>query len=635
MKRKLSKIEDIVPNKKIKSLWDVLNKYEKYNDITEKDEWVSATAIRNYMLNDPLIDWLDRYYDHYEINKVSQGKTNKIEVTKGSDNKMNVLFSNGLKFEQAVFDELKKKYPEDCVQVSHNNYGLTEGNYQKTITYMEEGKPIILQAVLINRENKTRGIADIVIRSDYINKLFGELQITSEKENIPAPKLNKTYHYRVIDVKWTTLHLCSNGKLIRNNDRIPAYKGQLAIYNCILGHIQGYYPNQTYILGHSYAYETCGDKFTGSSCFDLLGHIDYEDFDKPFIAQTAEAIKWIRKLRYEGFKWKIIPPSISELYPNMSNNNDAPWTEVKKNISTKICELTQLWQVGVKNRVIGHSNKIYKWTDKRCNAFRLGITGKKIAPILDKIIKTNRSKTILIDPKVIKNNDMNWQIKHELDFYVDFETINDCFRNKSMDIYEDKLNTNIIFMIGCGYIDNNEWQYKCFKMNKLDLDNERDIIDEWFQFIKSRIDIYKKDNIKVRFIHWSNAEITSLNIANKRHYLRWQEYLNNILWIDLCKIFQDEPITIKGVLRFKLKDIAKAMHNYGMINTTWDLDITDGLSAMIDAITYYENLDNDKDNITTINNIQKYNEVDCKVIWEIITYLRNNQCKLYKKNEKN
>ena len=312
------------------NIWDKLNNYEKCEgSISEKDDWVSATAIRNHLLHDPLIDWLDRYYINNRCNDgstVSQNEKSKLkEKEKIERDKMSVLFSNGLAFEEAVFKELKRKYPNDCVQVANDGFDVTNENYQKTVNYMKTGTPIILQAVLINTQNKTRGMADIIIRSDYINKLFGEAQVAIDEENIPAPNLGSAnYHYRVIDVKWTTIHLCSNGKLIRNSERIPAYKGQLAIYTCILGHTQGYYPNQAYILGHSYSYETCGEKYNGSSCFDLLGHIDYNDFDKPYIERTVEAIKWVRNVRANGAKWQLIPPSVPELYPNMSNTNDTP-----------------------------------------------------------------------------------------------------------------------------------------------------------------------------------------------------------------------------------------------------------------------------------------------------------------------
>lgn len=621
-----------------KNLWNGMLKYERITGIREQDEWISGTSIRNYMLNDAIMDWLDRYYLNLGFNDGTTITTfMKDEMEKNIEqerNKMTVLFNNGLSFESAVFDELKRKYPDDHVQIGYTRDDVNDENYQKTIESMKSGISIIMQAVLINHSNKTRGMADLLIRSDRINAIFGENQIPEDDISIPSRKLGTNFHYRVIDIKWTTLHLCSDGKLIRNDERIPAYKGQLAIYNSILGHTQGYYSKHAYILGHAWKYETCGDKFSGSSCFDLLGHIDYGGFDKQYIERTIEAMEWVRNLRCNGSKWKLIPPSMPQLYPNMSNSNDTPWSEVKTLVANKINELTQLWQVGPKNRDIGHSNNVFKWSDKGCNASTLGINGKKIAPILDKIIDINQSDNSIISPDIITNNDMDWQVETSLDFFVDFETLNGCFMKAPDNVYNNKSDTNIIFLIGIGYCEDQIWKYKSFKMEKLNTNCELQAIDEWLSFVDEQIEKYKlkykrikRKEVMPRFFHWSNAEITSINIANNRHNYRWSKWLKNIVWIDMCKIFQNEPIVVKGSLRFKLKDIAKSMHSHGLIKTVWDTTgISDGLSAMIDAIEYYKLLENGSDNNSdTMNQIEKYNEIDCKVIWEIVEYLRNNR----------
>ncbi len=88
----------------------------------------------------------------------------------------------------------------------------------------------------------------------------------------------------------------------------------------------------------------------------------------------------------------------------------------------------------------------------------------------------------------------------------------------------------------------------------------------------------------------------------------------------MCKIFQEEPIVIKGAYRFKLKHIANAFHDNGFIKTKWDEnDMCDGLSAMFESIYIYRNGSATNDNF---NDIIKYNEIDCRVIWEIVEYLR-------------
>lgn len=89
----------------------------------------------------------------------------------------------------------------------------------------------------------------------------------------------------------------------------------------------------------------------------------------------------------------------------------------------------------------------------------------------------------------------------------------------------------------------------------------------------------------------------------------------------MCKVFIDEPICVNGSKKFGLKDIASAMSKHKLININWNkCKIGDGFSAMIQAINYYHNKINNK---KIINDIIKYNKIDCKIVYEIVTYLRN------------
>jgi hypothetical protein len=617
-------------NKKNKTdinIWTPLNKPVK----KETDIWISGTSVKNYLLNDPILDWLELFY----INRQTKQNKNKIiKQIKQEKANLDILFKSGIEFENEVFKELLFKYPTKAVQVGYTREDVNEANMIKTINYMKKGKEIIIQAVLINKETKMRGLADLMVRSDFINKLFGEIQLSSNESNIPSPLLNKNYHYRIIDIKWMKLNLCSDGKLMRNNNRIPSYKGQLAIYNTLLGNIQGYYPNKAYILGSSWKYEMCKEKYSGFSCFDLLGHIDYEFFDKSFINKTAQAIQWMRNLNTNGKLWTLNPPSVPELYPNMSNTNDSPWHEIKSDIANNIEELTRLWQVGYKNRKIGHTNKIYKISDLNCSADKLGISGSKQKKIINDIIHINTSQTSqisqIITPNIIKNNICNWKNKTKLDFYIDFETISGCFieneETKSNTLYDNMANStlsNYIFLIGLGYYKNNKWMFETFHVANLSLKEETRIINLLIDFINKQIAEYKtisKRNTKIipRLFHWSNAEVSSFNLANKRNDYMWTNWLENIMWTDICKIFMEEPITIKNAYTFKLKDIAKSFYEHKLIKTIWPKNgISSGLGAMMASIDYYNNK-----NKKIINNIIKYNEIDCKVMAEIIEYLR-------------
>lgn len=626
-------------------LWKQLQKTmpQKRNRDDENMQYISGTAIKNYLLNDPMLDWMNMNYDsNMEFNSYltnSNSTHNNLKqkfdnhITKEKE-QLNVLFDCGNKFEAQIMDHLKIQFDGDIVVINQDGQsGTTYANFIMTKSAIMNGVPIIAQGVLFNKENGTRGTADLIVRSDYLNRLVNRNVIDDEIKNLKAPKLNGDYHYRIIDIKWTQMTLCANGLNIRNEHRFPCYKGQLAIYNCALGFVQGYYPPEAYIMAKSW--KCCKDiehgffnSNEGYDCFDLMGVIDYNKFDNSYINKTIDAIKWLRELWEFGKDWNPFKPHRKEMYPNMSNKNDAPWTHIKHYIAEEINEITQVWYVNDKCRNNAHSNGVFSLNDKKCTSEILGITGIK-APIIDAIIDINRKNdTNAIQPDIIKNNMDEWQTSSPLDFYVDFETINKCFCG-NMNIYNSHTESDIIFMIGVGYIEKNIWQYKVFIMDDLSQKSECNTINAFTKFMTKKIK--QLDPMKQhipRLFHWSQAEIINFKHANDRHDNKWIAWESKLIWVDMLSVFNTEPITIKGSYDFKLKSIGNALYKLKYINTIWNSDGPgDGLEAMNYAIQYYMEKKNNKNN-KSMDAIIKYNEVDCKMIYEIVSFLRNNNCSL-------
>jgi predicted RecB family nuclease len=107
---------------------------------------------------------------------------------------------------------------------------------------------------------------------------------------------------------------------------------------------------------------------------------------------------------------------------------------------------------------------------------------------------------------------------------------------------------------------------------------------------------------------WKRAEI-----RNSREKL-------NLKWCDLYQLFKGEPIVIRGCFDFSLKSIAKAMHRYGMISTSLESNCNSGMVAMLNCWKYY-NQGRDEE---IIQDTIRYNEFDCKVLYEILEFLRTN-----------
>ncbi len=287
--------------------------------------------------------------------------------------------------------------------------------------------------------------------------------------------------------------------------------------------------------------------------------------------------------------------------------------------------------VGVKHRKIAHSKGIMGYMDKRCNAENLGIKGKKIGPIINKIIEINRDNIGNILPLTIKNNLGGWQTKSPYDFYLDFETVTGCLYDRNIRLENSEMDSQTVFMIGVGYENMGNWEYKTFIATTISQSEEIRIFREFIQFINSKV----PTNQVPRFFHWSPAEKSTLNMLNKRYNNQFYKWTNSVNWIDMCKVFTEEPIVIKGATKFNLKDIARNMKTHGMIRSNWDLSgPNNGLTAMMDAINYYRYMEgnnrtkeDDDKYFRVMASITDYNEIDCKVIWEIVQYLRNHHYK--------
>ena len=394
---------------------------------------------------------------------------------------------------------------------------------------------------------------------------------------------------------------------------MKAYKSQVIIYNSALGLIQKYEPDNCYILGRKI---TKDNKKYNS--FYTLGKVNTNKNDKQLKFKIKDAISWIKRLKKNGSKWNPEDMEIKELFPNMSNKNDYPWHLEKKKLAKKIKELTLIWKIGVKERIKLHKMGIFCWNNIGINSNTLKMNNKD-GKIFDKILNINQSNRKFTELSEINHKILN-NPNNKKEFYVDFETTGDL--NKSFnDIinYEngDKNELNesscIIYMIGVGWYENRKWNFKNFVVNRLSFYEEKKIIDKFLGFIGN----YPNNII----YHWSNAEPILMKKSLKRY-----NYDNKVNWCDLLKIFKEIPIVVKGSFSYGLKSIAKTMYKQNLIKTNWVDTTLDGLDAMLVAwIAEEECVKNNIFNISEfdeINDIVKYNEIDCKVMWDILNYIR-------------
>uniref|UniRef100_A0A6C0ECR0 Uncharacterized protein n=1 Tax=viral metagenome TaxID=1070528 RepID=A0A6C0ECR0_9ZZZZ len=656
-KRKTDDLSSYRINKKQKVESNIIIDDKKIN----WDMMVSASAIRNYMLDDPLLDYLHEYnilsLDH-EIYKQSTEIQNFIFSEKKINNNFfcnNVLIKKNIRtnhtnnnfkdiftksileagneFEKELINILKKNHT--IIKVAEFIHFKDISKVNETIDLMKQGIPIIYQGLLYNLENNTFGFPDLIVRSDYLNELLEYDVISDDEAKIPSPNLNINFHYKIIDIKHSNIKLKADGIHITNYDNINAYKGQIYIYICALNKILGIDIKKGFIWGKKYNYETKGTKYEITNFINKLGVIDYDNTDdSKCIDKTLNAIEWVKSVRSEGKYWKLLPiPYRSELFPNMNNEKDTIYRYVKEELNKNIYEITNIWHCGVKQREFAHKNNIFSWNDKNCNSASMGLNKNKTSDTIDAILDINRQNIDIIRPSKI-NFERNLWINpksNEMEFYLDFETLNSNFGSIIKDGIISYDNNQYIFMIGVGFAIKNKWIFKTFIMNNKSNLEETNMFSKFNTYINKIL----KDNKKkvAKFYHWSSAEPIAYNNFKNRN-INFKINDSHYLFYDLNKVFISEPIVIKGALNFSLKTIAKALYNNKLINSSWNLNspCSNGLSALILANKLYDDINNleahigkNKENIfkqPIMKDIIYYNEIDCKVMWEIHNYIK-------------
>ena len=592
------------------------------------EDWVAASKTRNFALDDPILDYC-RAYNVKDIDDDPVKMINNFEPSSRIERKnksledstsfVDFLLTSGNKFEEEIMSCIEKKFKGNVIKICNGIDSRNMKHFDETLSEMKKGTPIIYQAVMYNFEHKVFGSADLLIRSDYLNKVVNCEVMSKDVECIKAPLLKDNYHYCVVDIKHSKLHLNTDGLTIRNNNNIKPFKTQIAIYNLALGEMQGYLPDQSYIIGNGWILNKFHNKKEiieqSSDPFNKFGVIDLKNNDSLYYDKALNAVSWINDLNNsENFSHK--PPNDDRLYPNMCNSYDGIYHKFKSQLANDVNEISSVWNCGYINRVNAFNNNIKSWKNEKCDSKLLEIKGEKKCKIIDEILNFNRKRDKIININKIDNNKRDWRSEN-LTLYVDFETINSSLLNSSK---ETKLNIDgdYIFMIGIGWKEpnNRTWNYKYLITENISLLEEKRIIIEMLEIINN---LNRKFNTNAKVYHWSNAEVSIFNRVN----YKYGNIFQNINWFDLLTFFKDNNILILDCLNFSLKTIAKSMCKYGLIKSKWGTELDNGLDAMF--FSWREYLKKKQvDNSEIFKNIIEYNEIDCKVLFEIHNYLKDN-----------
>jgi hypothetical protein len=579
-------------------------------------DWVPAGALRNWCEGDLLADWLAEYGEQHGFRRDDQLPTydRVFDLAR-------YLMEQGRRFEQAVIVDLQRRWPVLRI-TTRPDESRSLAAAEATWDAMKNGAPIIASGVLRDPERRTYGIADLLVRSDVLTELCPDAFVGDQLE-LPVVALRHGRHYRLVEIKFSTLRLLKDGSL--GADQVTVMT-QAWMYNEALGRLQGFTPPAAYVAGR--AWRQGGER--GDRCWEKLARIPRETYVRSRDADLADVVAgglaWVRRLRTDGAEWRVLPvPSVPELWPNMKAASDFPWHGAKTEIAVKLGELTILPRVNVALRSAAHAVGVTRWDDSRTSAGLLGVDGEH-ARTLDAVIAVNRDGGEILRPARVTADEERWRVQAAAEAFVDFEFVHDL--DDDFSAFPRKGGQSLIFQIGSGTYRDRRWEFHQFTVDDLGVEAEGRMIDAWLAHLNDLArEAGRGSASDVRLVHWSLAEESNFEkayeSARSRHPDRSWPPLD---WYDLLgRVFRAQPIVVKGAFSFGLKSIARAMRGHGLIETHWGEGLADGAGAMAGAWAAAADSRARGRSLSespVMQEIARYNEVDCRVMAEILDYLR-------------
>ena len=656
---------------------------ENPNTPAEWDGWVSPSKMRNYALGVPVCDWLDRMLDKVAASDLPSDWVGDARTVSGYDPRLESItarFRLGDDFEEQVWNYLKPQF--NCIRICQQWTEVIQLNKAiETLDAMRAGYDIIYQGVLRDPATRIFGSPDFLVRADILPQIIslsgssdGHALLTDDP-NQNAPELNDPsdldeknpgWHYCIVDVKASSKSSAVIGVRGNTLNGKKEYKTQLAAYSLGLEAMQGFAPSLAYILARGYTY---GQDLT-DNCFKYLAPV-------PVNAESstvADAATWIRDMRTNGFSvsssgthtplWSANNPSPSHqnLRIDTSKTDYGWWESAIKYLARQQNDLTLLPGINANLRntlLSGPPVLANGWRDSNFTP-ATGIAKQQVAKH-QVVYDANSLTTPGILPIRGATPSPTFPPTFrtpacELEFFVDYETIQGFIREDFSNFPNQSDSTELIYMIGCGHSINNAWSgFECFVVSDLTQSAEEDIFRQWFDHMVSVSNSLGIAPSTPQIIHWADFERNRNTSARERagNPSWWppsRPTAKNIakqtpippnalnLWDIKDTLVASVPFGVTGAFGWGVKDIAKAMATVpaasGAINL-WPspTPIEHGLAASMapkpahDAgitLNIRDSADPSKFADPLIEASRVYNEVDCKIMFDILEYLRSN-----------
>ena len=472
----------------------------------------------------------------------------------------------GIKYEEYVLNYIKKrvKVTEICVDRPNLN---DMSLIKKSFDSIKNGDEVIYQPMLLDTERKIWGIPDFLVRVDIFKKLF---PINGKIFPYMVEKVQNNFgnkFYVVIDVKLSGCNILKNS-FLSNDSKTRLNKMQIYIYHSILEQMQGRYSvmNYAFILG-SKTKDMHNNILKG---IEYLGPIDLTEKEKlKFESDIDRGIKVINKVREskslkDGLHDPELKPKRRKDYFQFRTSDG--YSDIKRK---------------------------YGFFDE----LKLNVNESKMLELSEELSK------------------------YEL-VYVDFESYNTllCLETEE---YNEMLNESInqICQIGVYYRDvkSDVYRYKSFFAEGRDLNKIKINLCK-FSFFVNELKMKSKKEIKL--LSWGRFE--EINYKKMRDRYK----LFDMSFVDLSYEIKKKEI-FPNYMTYSLKKLSNKLREKYRSNfpESYDeLDIKNGENAFMELISYYNCKDERRELIK--ENIEKYNKIDCVLMYRIVEWLGSSKKKI-------
>lgn len=576
------------------------NRKRTFSEMQETDLqkffYYNENSMHNYLNNDTLSDFLDMYANNDNRFVKEMASFNKAVAN------YNKICAGDLRYN--LIDNYKQY---DIVTIPYaTSYNLDINLHKMTLDYMKKGIDIIVNPILISEQEQMYVNTFAFIKGSV---LLEETEIDDIQEDVYYPYIFKKKRLKVFGDNIETLTNHRDMKEIRCS----------ALFHCMMiNKFQDVQIDKVFIVG--YGYEVSGKKIDinlDNELFTNQIHIVKMSDEQVLLEKCNKAFMWLDLCKKFGSRWDVlnlvetVPVNYRRyLLPNVCNVNR--WSIVKKDLAEKYNDVGMFWGIGPQKRQHLHLvEKIFSWKDPRFltyidNTFH---KNKEMMKHMVEMSKNPNAPPIFLPNGKIQNLINDWNLIGRLEFYVDFETI-----NKSVS------DTEIIYLIGMVVrLPNGHFFYKPYILNEICHGEEAIMIERWVKDMNELKNKYNCDYTPNLFC-WGNAETQMINSLKQRMEKLDKQLPEYPEFIDMCKIFKEEPILVKGCKEgFSLKNILNKMTKYGLIEEVKYEDefCNRGDISIVKALEYYKT----KDPMNQVK-LVKYNEVDCIALMKIIDKVR-------------